>query len=68
MTAKIVLEPLAYSVRQTARLLSCSEGTMRELLRSGKLRGRGEFVQGEKQRKWFVPTAAIRDFLGAKGD
>lgn len=61
-----VLEALAFNVRETAGLLRCSEGTVRELLRTGKLRGRGEFLAGEKQRKWFISKIAIEAFLAGK--
>jgi excisionase family DNA binding protein len=37
--SEIQLEPLAFSIRQTAQLAQVSEGTIRRMIRSGNLTG-----------------------------
>ena len=55
----VSLERMAFSVDETAHILSLSRSTVKEQLYLGKLKGR------KVGRKWVIPRWAIDEFLAA---
>lgn len=55
----VSLERLAFSIDETAQILSLSRSTVKEQLYQGRLKGR------KVGRRWLVPRWAIDEFLAA---
>ncbi|GAB5387164.1 MAG: hypothetical protein Alpg2KO_01320 [Alphaproteobacteria bacterium] len=65
MTASMTELRRVNTIQQVACYLGCSEGTVRKLLREGRLKGT-DFGTGQK-RLWRITSEAVDTFLSGNG-